>query len=149
MQEAFGDLGVTTPIDNMACRVLIQQRSLWLTAPDVLQFKINRNAGLRAIAQEKEAAAIKKAANKAEQARLLAVRLADRESSTKDGNAHVPSEAAWCGNSACQNMYQSTSTLCRECSLCGDAFVVCGAKKCLTHLNNHQKICGQRREPLV
>ena len=52
MQAAFGDLGITTPIDNMQCRVMIQQRSLWLTAPDVIQFNIDRDNRLREIAQE-------------------------------------------------------------------------------------------------
>ena len=66
---------------------MIQQRSLCLTAPDVIQFHIDRNARLRSIAQEKLAAANRKAANKAAPAHLPAVRLAARENSTKDGNA--------------------------------------------------------------
>ena len=133
----------------MQCRVMIQQRSLWLTAPDVIQFNIDRDNRLREIAQEKVAATNRKAANKAAQAHLLAVRLAARENSTTDGNAHAPTEARWCSNSACDTRYQSTCTTCRQCSLCANGFVVCGSKKCLTHLNAHQKACGQRRDPLI
>lgn len=148
MLEYLADLGVTTTIQNMETRVLIQQRSLWLTRQDVTDFRMAREARILAAARDKQEAATIKAAAKAKQVRVDQLRLEARENSVKDGNAHVPIVDCWCSNPACSTKYLSTCTTCRECSLCQAKFVVCGAKTCLTSLNSHQKVCAQRREPM-